>query len=105
MDEGVPVRLVKALAGIECRVRKFPKEWKGLQNGKLLERIRDAGLDCLITCDKNLSYQQNTTRAGLAIVVLPYQRFEDLGPFLHEIAAAVKRAERSATIIIGAQRA
>ncbi|MDF1601103.1 hypothetical protein PZ895_15180 [Mesorhizobium sp. YIM 152430] len=101
IDEGVPVRLVKALGELGCPVQRFPRGWKGLQNGRLIDRIRGQGLSCLITCDKNLSYQQNITQTGLALVVLPRQRFEDLGPFLREIAEAVGRAQPGDLIVVG----
>jgi hypothetical protein len=92
LDESVPVRLAKALAAVGCRVLRFPNEWKGLKNGELLARVRSAGCDCLVTCDKNIRYQQTISLSGLALVVLPRQRFEDVAPLAGAIATAVEQA-------------
>jgi hypothetical protein len=92
LDESVPVRLSKALASVGCRVLKFPNKWKGLKNGELLARLRQNGSSCLVTCDKNLQFQQAIAKSGLAIAVLPRQRFGDLMPLVRAIAAAIRAA-------------
>lgn len=101
VDEGVPFRLAGALRQRGLDVSDFADEWRGLQNGKLLERIRDDGFTCLLTCDKNLRYQQNLGRWNLAIVVLPKSRFDDLLPFLDAIAAGLLRCEQGKALVIG----
>jgi hypothetical protein len=100
LDESVPVRLGKALTEIGCRVVRFPNEWKGLKNGRLLDRLDGSGIGCLVTCDKNLQYQQNLERHGIALVVLPRQRFEDLLPLLDEIAGAITDIQPGQVIAI-----
>lgn len=92
IDESVPVRLVRALGVVGCRALRFPNEWKGLKNGELLDRLRGRGSRCLITCDKNIRYQQTIAGTGLALVVLPRQRFGDLLPLTAVIAEAVAQA-------------
>ena len=100
LDEGVPVRLAKALAGVGCRAPRFPDEWKGLRNGQLAERLRASGIRCLITCDKNFRHQQNVARQGFVLVVLPRQRLGDLLPLLSNIAAAVEEAEVGQVVLV-----
>ena len=100
LDESVPVRLAKSLAAVGCRALRFPNEWKGLKNGELLARLRDSGSSCLITCDKNLQHQQTIVSSGLALVVLPRQRFEDLAPLAGAIAMAVEQAKPGEVVVI-----
>ena len=45
-------------------------EWNGLKNGMLLKRAEQKKFDILLTIDKNICYQQNTTKYQIAIVVL-----------------------------------
>jgi len=100
LDESVPVRLAKALAAVGCRVLRFPNEWKGLKNDDLLARVRSAGCSCLVTCDKNIQYQQTISLSGLALVILPCQRFEDIAPLAGAIAMAVEQAQPGEIVAI-----
>ncbi|APH73259.1 hypothetical protein [Aquibium oceanicum] len=89
LDESVPFRLSRKLAERGCMVAGFPNDWKGLKNGELLQRLREREIACLVTCDKNLRYQQRIAASGIGLVVLPRQRFGDLMPFLDSIVEAV----------------
>jgi len=100
LDESVPVRLARALAVWNCRVEPFPTGWKGLKNGELLRRLREEGVTCLITCDKNPRYQQSVAQSGVGLVVLPRQRFGDLEPLLERIAAATTSAKAGTVQIV-----
>lgn len=44
--------------------------WDKLENGILLATAELAGFEAMITCDKNLSYQQNLRDRKLALIVL-----------------------------------
>ena len=100
LDESVPARLAKLLNAAGVRTLRFPNEWKGLKNGELLARLRQSGFTCLVTCDKNLHYQQSISALNLALVVLPRQRFLDLQPLLDVIAGAAQDAKPGETVII-----
>jgi hypothetical protein len=91
-DEGVPRLLRRSLEQHDCMVEPFPNEWKGLKNGKLLDRLDQSDFDCLITCDKNLEWQQSLRGRKVAIVVLPYQKLIQLEGIARQIATAVKSA-------------
>lgn len=93
-DEGVPRLLGRSLERHGCVKEPFPTQWKGLKNGKLLDRLEQFGFDCLITCDKNLEWQQSLHGRKVAIVVLPYQKLVLLEDMTGQIAAAVKSARR-----------
>lgn len=100
LDESVPARLAKALNAAGVRTLRFPNDWKGLKNGELLARLQQGGFSCLVTCDKNLHYQQSISAVSLALVVLPRQRFFDLQPLLEVIVRAARDARPGETVII-----
>lgn len=99
------MRLAEALNGAGCRVLRFPNDWKGLKNGELLARLRSSIASCLVTCDKNLQYQQSIADSGLALVVLPRQRFDDLLPLVGAIATAISQSEPGTVAMIGSDGA
>jgi hypothetical protein len=43
--------------------------WGGIKNGRLLA-LAQAEFDVFLTADRNLSFQQNTTKFQIAVVVL-----------------------------------
>jgi len=100
LDESVPARLAKTLAASGCRVLRFPNAWKGLKNGALLDLLKRQGISCLITCDKNMRYQQSISASGIALIVLPRQRFAELAPLAASIGQAVLAAKSGQTILV-----
>lgn len=100
LDEGVPVRLARTLTDAGRPVAGFPNAWKGLRNGDLLQRLVEQGATCLVTSDKNMRHQQNLASAGLALIVLPRQRFDDLRPLIPSILDAIDRAQRGEILVI-----
>jgi hypothetical protein len=98
LDEQVPVELAGLVeqAGPHHVVRTVADEgWKGLQNGALLQRMRDTGFGALITVDRRMEYQQNIPRSGLGVVVLHARRarIQELAPLAPAIAAALDDVE------------
>jgi hypothetical protein len=49
--------------------------WDTLGNGTLIAAAEQAGFDVLITCDKNIRYQQNLKDRRIALVVLDTTRW------------------------------
>ena len=45
-------------------------DWDRLENGGLLAAAESAGFEVMVTCDRNLRYQQNLSGRKLAIVEL-----------------------------------
>jgi hypothetical protein len=86
LDESVSRDVATALRAAGCSVAPFPNRWKGTKNGQLLSKIREAGYDCLLTCDKNLAYQQNLTKSPILIAVLPTQRVAVLLQHIEDMA-------------------
>ena len=68
IDECLDWRLGRALTGHDCiSVQKMG--WGGITNGKLLA-LAEKEFDVFLTADRNLSFQQNTTKFQIAVVVL-----------------------------------
>ena len=44
--------------------------WSGIKNGELLALAEQNQFDVFLTGDRNLSFQQNTTRLRIAVIVL-----------------------------------
>ena len=70
----------------------IPEKLEGLKNGQLLERLVSEGFECLVTCDRNIRYQQNLNALGPAILVLPGQTLDELAAHAVEIAATISTA-------------
>jgi len=68
LDECVPARLRQALPSHQVST-VVQEGWSGIKNGKLLA-LAAAGFDALITVDKNLAYQQNTSKLPVAVLVM-----------------------------------
>ncbi len=66
-DANTPAPLAHSLRGHEV-VRSDELEWRGLENGALLEAAAQQGSICCLTCDRNVPYQQNFTSRKLAPV-------------------------------------
>jgi hypothetical protein len=68
LDECVDRRLARDLAPHDART--VPQMgWAGRRNGELL-RLAEQQFDVFITVDRNLSFQQNLSHLGVAILVL-----------------------------------
>jgi hypothetical protein len=100
LDEGVPRRLADLLRQAGQDVSNFPNEWKGLKNGRLLDRVEQTGFHCLLTCDRSLRHQQSLSRRQVAVVVLPYQRFDDLLPVAQAILTAIKDVRIGSFLVV-----
>jgi len=65
--------------------------WAGYRNGALLQVMQTAGFITLVTVDRNLVYQQNVARAGVAVIVLHARgnRTQDLLPLVPHLRDAI----------------
>jgi hypothetical protein len=68
IDECLDWRLSRGLTGHDCvSVQKMG--WGGIKNGQLLT-LAQVKFDVFLTADRNLSFQQNTAKFQIAVVVL-----------------------------------
>jgi hypothetical protein len=100
LDESVPHDLAKALRAVGCDIAAFPNAWKGTKNGQLLARVREAGHQVLLTCDKNMSYQQNISQLKILVAVLPTQRLGLLLRHVDDIARFLAAANPSTGVLV-----
>lgn len=87
LDENLPKKL-KYRFGDGYEVTTVPERgWNSLKNGDLLRAMFDAGIEYLVTADKNLSYQQNYRKWGVKLIVLNTidNQYEFVLPFVAKI--------------------
>ena len=90
-DHNVPHKLRRSLIGHEVSTAEA-MGWAELENGDLLRAGEDAGFDLMMTCDKNIPYQQNLRGRRLAMVVLSMNNWNILKHRTEPIIAAVDAA-------------
>ena len=89
LDECVDRRLARDLAPHDAQT--VPQAgWAGKRNGELL-RLAERQFDVFVTVDRNLSFQQNLSHLGIAVLVLhaPSNRLDDLRLLVPAILAAL----------------
>jgi hypothetical protein len=90
-DHGTPAPLRSFLAGHAVK-RTQDMGWDTLRNGELLDVAEKAGIEVLLTTDKNIRYQQNLTGRKIAIVVLGNPQWPVLRRHVDRVVAAVNAA-------------
>lgn len=101
LDNNVNQRLGPLLVGHEVvHVRAVGLD--RLQNGDLIAAAEAAGFDALVTCDKNMSYQQNLAGRRLRIVVLNSRRITlpHLVPLAPVAVAALEGSPEGTFVVI-----
>ena len=91
-DHNVPKKLRNALLGSTVKTAK-EMGWTELKNGDLLRAAEIDKFELIVTCDQNLSYQQNLTGRNLALVILNTNNWNVLQRNLRVIMEAVDAAE------------
>jgi len=73
LDENVPRKLVLDLK--DYHVTTVPElGWNGIKNGELLKRLIKEKIDCFITADKNIEFQQNLGKYTIPVIVIKVRR-------------------------------
>ncbi len=96
LDESVPRRLGFGLAPHFVRSVQT-MGWAGLKNGALLAAA-SSQFDVLVTADRNMRYQQNTSQLPMAVIVMlardnTYPTLNLLTPALLEKIAVIGKGE------------
>jgi predicted nuclease of predicted toxin-antitoxin system len=104
LDESVPRRLARHLAGVEVDT-VHDRTWSGLKNGELL-RAAESEYDVFVTADQNLQYQQHLPGFAIGVVVLAARtnRLEDLLPLVSQLLAACPGLSKGEVVIISEDR-
>ncbi len=101
LDENLPKQL-KRYFSAKFEVTSVPDlGWQSKKNGELLTALDEAGIDYLLTADKNLRYQQNLEKFNVKIIVLLTfdNRLKNLIAKINEIENKIKEANKSDKII------
>jgi len=82
----VPRPLKRELTDYEVRT-VAEMGWSGKKNGELLQLMLEESFPILLTTDRNLRYQQNLQKAGVAVVVIvaPSNRLPNLVPLIPDV--------------------
>ncbi len=70
----------------------FQQGWDKLKNGELLTAAEQVGFDLFMTTDKNMRYQQNFARRGIAVIVLGQQQWPHVRLHIQRVVDAVNSA-------------
>jgi hypothetical protein len=90
LDECVPPQLLREFTSHDIQ-SALRIGWAGKKNGELLRNMVAEGYEILLTTDRNLPYQQNLRKSGIAVIVLAGRsnRLEDLIPLVSSVLAAL----------------
>jgi predicted nuclease of predicted toxin-antitoxin system len=85
LDENVPRQLTNLFDQHEARRVRY-QGWLELENGELLEAMREAGFEVLVTTDVSIYNQQKAHLHGVAILILRVfnNKIESLEPLIAE---------------------
>jgi len=103
LDERLPTVLRHELKGHDARSVKF-MGWTGIDNGRLLGLMAEAGFGVFLTIDQSLSTQQDLRESGVAVVQLSAasNRLEDLLPLVPGILGALESIRPGERVIVRA---
>lgn len=88
LDENLPVKLKYRLVSEELFISTVrDQNWLGKKNGELLHLMQSESFTVLISNDKHLIYQQNTSKSPIIILKINAlsNRYEDLLSFVPAI--------------------
>ena len=91
LDHSVPAPLRHYLRGHEVRQAK-ELGWDRLANGELLKEAESAGVDLLITADKNLQYQQDLRGRRISLIIVGNAQWPVLRRSVDKVLVAVDDA-------------
>jgi predicted nuclease of predicted toxin-antitoxin system len=70
LDENLPKQLQQAFSENFQILTITELGWQSKQNGELLKAMQEEEIQCLMTVDKNLQYQQNLAKYGVPRILL-----------------------------------
>lgn len=93
LDECIDRRLAKDIVGQDVKT-VAEMGWTSKRNGELLA-LAEQAFDVFITVDRNLSFQQNLPRFGIAVIVLraPSNRLADLRSLVPKLIESLPQAK------------
>ncbi len=91
LDEAVPSDIAAILSEEDREVDPFPDAWRSLSDDELIDRASAAAYRWLITCDKNMPFQQHLRSRTISVLVLPDQRLPRIGLLKENIRVVLRQ--------------
>ncbi len=66
--------------------------WDRIENGELIRAAEEAGFTVVITCDRNIRYQQNLGDRRIALIELSTNHWAIVREHIAELLAAIESA-------------
>jgi hypothetical protein len=102
IDECLNWRLGRALTG-HYAISVPKMGWSGIKNGRLLTLAADSSFDVFLTCDRNLSFQQNHAELRIAVIILEVKgiQLHETLPFMSKVLALLPTLKPGQIMKIG----
>ena len=99
LDQNAPLGLRRAFQQHEI-THADELGWGRLRNGELIRAAEEAGFVIMITCDRNVRYQQNLEGRRIALIELSGGGWPTIRNHLDYILAAVEAAQPGSYTVI-----
>jgi hypothetical protein len=99
LDQNAPLGLRRVLAAYEVMAAR-DLGWATLTNGDLISTAEAAGFTILITCDRNIRYQQNLTGRRIALIELTTGAWPIVWHHVERIAASIAAVKPGSYTIV-----
>lgn len=99
LDQNAPLGLRRAFQQHEI-IHADELGWGRLRNGELIRAAEEAGFVIMITCDRNVRYQQNLGGRRIALIELAGGGWPTIRNCLDRILAAVEGARPGSYTVI-----
>ena len=99
LDQNAPLGLRRFLTEHDV-VPARSMGWAMIENGALIKAAEEAGFAILITCDRNIRYQQNLTGRQIALIELTTSIWPVIRTRLDDVIAAVQSATPGSYITV-----
>ncbi|HXE52680.1 MAG TPA: DUF5615 family PIN-like protein [Tepidisphaeraceae bacterium] len=105
LDENLPHELRPLLMPMHDVFTVSYLGWNGIENGKLLSLAAANGFDAIITTDRGMEYEQNTSALPCSVIVLLARsnRADDLRPLIPQVLALLSTLSPRSFAKVGSQ--
>lgn len=103
LDQNTPIGLRRALPEHDV-AHADELGWGKLRNGDLIQAAEHDGFAVMITCDRNLRYQQNLAGRRIAMIVLSGGGWPTIRTHLDRVLAAIEAAEPGSYSVVAFPR-
>ena len=78
--------------------------WDRIENGELIRSAEEAGFTVMITCDRNIRYQQNLNDRRIALIELSTNHWAIVRGQIDELVAAIESAAPGSYVTVAFPR-